>query len=231
MRSRRQFIKVMGVLGGAVMAPFRWFGRAQAATLPDAPLPAGAELYGGFLLLPEGAPVPPWVKPPKLGPPIECGVGEGGASPTAVVVSLKAPGDLASESGLPIYALGKLPDGIREAGGYVLKQQTGEVFSALVGYETYNYDNQYWECTVRIIAKPDFPRPFPLWPVSPVEVGGPAILLEKVDFLPTPGIMVKTTLGHIFHWIQKGVLYTLVVENKSSLGDARLLVDTLLPMR
>ena len=58
MFTRRDFIKTMSLLSGAVLAPVRWLGRwtgvqpAQAEEPPEM-----GELYAGFVLLPEGAPM------------------------------------------------------------------------------------------------------------------------------------------------------------------------------
>ncbi|NBD35313.1 MAG: hypothetical protein GVY30_04865 [Chloroflexi bacterium] len=78
-----------------------------------------------------------------------------------------------------------------------------------------------------IWSQSDFPRPFPLWSSDPVEPGGPAVVLEKVDFLPSPGIMVTTRRGYVFHWIENDVLYTLITEFDPSREEAFALVPSL----
>jgi hypothetical protein len=209
MWSRRQFIKTLGVLGGAVAAPFHWLGRARAAAAPQVDLPPGAELYGGFLLLPEGALVPAFVQQPKLPPPNMCGVGEG--KPNAVTRPFATAADLAKEVDFPVYTLGEMPNGLRPGSAFLITHNTGEVYGVSLGFETYNPNSAHWECAVSLWIQPDFPKPYPLWPSGPVEAGGSAVVLEKVDLLPAAGIRVATPAGYVYHWITREVFYTLAI--------------------
>jgi hypothetical protein len=67
----------------------------------------------------------------------------------------------------------------------------------------------------------DFPYPVPIWENEPVEPDGPGVLPEKVDFLPVPGVMVKTQSGYVFHWIENDILHTIVFESEDIALDGR----------
>lgn len=237
MLARRDFIKILAVMGGSILLSplnrlkglYSFNGASpleQSATLPQkSPL---GEFYAGFLLLPDGAPVPPIVEYPKRGMPTFCGVGAGrdDLEPTAVIKSFSTVADLAREVTFPIYTLSKLPYGLRLVGANLIQHKTGEVFATMVDFQSRNRHSGNWETTVSIWAQPEFPRPFPLWSSDPVEPGGPAVILEKVDFLPSPGVMIATLKGAVFHWIKDNILYTLIAE----LGLSRQETLTLVPL-
>ncbi|MEW6233180.1 MAG: hypothetical protein AB1566_12815 [Chloroflexota bacterium] len=190
---------------------------------------SGGEPYAGFLLLPEGAPVPPFVHYPERGIPIMCGVGvgRGGPVPTAVTRNLNTPADLAREVHFPVYTLSLVPAGLRFTGAYLIQYMSGDIFAAWVNFASYNAATGHWEGTVSISAQPDFPRPFPIWSSQAVEPGGTVVALEKVDLLPSPGLMVATRRGYVFHWIQNDVLCALMAEHSQSREEARALVASL----
>jgi len=87
-----------------------------------------------------------------------------------------------------------------------------------------------WVTSLTVAAQCVFPTPFPLWWSEPVEPGGPVVVLEKVSFLPWPGIMVATAMGYAFHWIKDSVLYTLLAEYGPSRADAIALAGGLVPL-
>lgn len=238
MLTRRDFIKILAAMGGSILlSPLNklkglhsFNGESsleQSATLPQTS--SLGEFYAGFLLLPDGAPVPPTVEYPKRGIPTFCGVdaGRDGLEPTAVIKSFSTAAELAQEVTFPIYALSKLPYGLRSAGANLIQHETGEVFAAVVNFQSHSSRSEDWETTVSIWAQPEFPRPFPLWSSDPVEPGGPAVILEKVDFLPSPGVMVATLRGAVFHWIKHNILYTLIAELDLSHQETLALVPLL----
>jgi hypothetical protein len=51
--------------------------------------------------------------------------------------------------------------------------------------------------------------------------------LEKVDFLPTPGVSVSTMQGYVFHWLENDRLYTFVANSGTELSTARALLKNL----
>jgi len=226
MFTRRDFIKTMSLLSGAVLAPVRWLGKWAGVqpTKADEP-PVEGELYAGFVLLPEGAKVPEYVQYPKKMIPIVCGVA--GNATTATSISFESEADLIIEVDFPTYSLSQLPEGMSSAGGYILKHKTGETFSILLSYKIYEPERQRWKAAVNLCAQPDFPRPFPLWSSEPVEPGGPSVLLEKVLFLPSPGIMVVSQTGYIFYWVEDNILYTLTMDHNPTFDEAHRLISSL----
>lgn len=202
----------------------------RSAQAGKAPSPAAGELYNGFVLLSEGAPVPSMVKPSRFGKPILCGAGEGGPTLNAVTQTLNRLEDLSREGRLPLYTLGHVPVNLRDAGGHIIRHPSGEVFVVSVDLESPDAEGGAWERSVRLRARPDFPRPFPLWSSNPVELGGPAVVLEKVDFLPTPGIRVEAQGGYVFYWIDRDILYTLAAEYGPSREEAQSLASSLQPV-
>ncbi|MDW8325531.1 MAG: twin-arginine translocation signal domain-containing protein [Anaerolineales bacterium] len=209
MWNRRQFIKALGVLGGVVAAPLHRLGRAQAAA-PRADLPPGAELYGGFLLLPEGAPVPEIVKVPQYGAPNVCGLD--GQPVTASTKYFTSALDLARSIHRPLFTLGSVPSGLKFAGAYCLSHGWGDAHSVTLCFDLEDSQGFGQECAVSLWAEFDFYRPYPIWSNMPVEVGGPSSEVKKVDFLPVPGVWVAEDSGHSYHWIMKDILYTLVIQ-------------------
>lgn len=247
--SRRDFLKWVSAVGGAIAARMAgWVPEVQAAptrisaqTKParheffahvtTEPATEG-ELYEGFLLLPDGAPVPATVEQPKLGIPIVCGIGAGsGVQPTAITELIDSDATLANKIAFPMYTFKNLPvengGSLRRADANLMRHSTGEVFAATIAFQAHNKISGNWETAISIWAEPDFPRPFPLWSSEPVEPNGPAVILEKVDFLPSPAIGVSTKTGYVFHWINNDVLYTLTMENNPSRDEARKLASLL----
>jgi hypothetical protein len=213
MLTRRDFIKGMAWLGGVVLFPFNWL--AKSSSLPETGSKAEGELYAGFVLLPEGAPVPDFVQPPKLRPCHEDCAGAGGEDCGLGFVTRHFGGaeDLAREAGFPLYTLNSFLPGLYLANAYIVGYTTGEIDSAWLGFDAYDTATNYDECLAFILALPDFPRPYPLWSSGPVEPGGPAVVLEKVDLLSIPEIRVVNDWERVYYWIQDDVFYTLCIRN------------------
>ena len=187
MITRRDFIKTMSLLSGAVLAPVRWLGKwagVQPAQMEE--LSEEGELYAGFVLLPEGAKVPDFVQDEKLGMPNMCGVGKENGSEVvqAVYSHLDSANELVIQTRLPIYTLELLPEGLQPSGASILSHKTGELYCGTVIFEAYNDTFEDWHTALSIEARVDFPHPVPLWTSQPVEEGGFPIFLEKVDYLP-----------------------------------------------
>lgn len=229
--SRRQFLSgTFEGLGAILVARVGWlfpegqqvFAKMTRAKPNDATLqpPVGSDLYAGFLLLPEGAPVPAFVQDYRLGIPTMCGVSEPGQRPAdhehmdAVHIDLKDAAELTRLGGFPVYTLSECPDGLRPSGASLIRHGTGEVYGGWVSFEAYDEHYARWYTTVSILARVDFPRPVPLWFINAVEAGGPTIIPEKIYFLPSgPGILVRIPGGFALHWIEKDVYYTLSVSD------------------
>jgi hypothetical protein len=102
--------------------------------------------------------------------------------------------------------------------------ETGVVYDSRLGKRT-GLDSQ--RRTIRLLAKPEFLRPYPLRSSKPLEPGGPTVTLQKVDFLPTPGVMILTQEGYIFHWIENDILYTLYANLPEPLPQVQALLSQL----
>lgn len=219
--SRRQFLKgAIGILGGTVAARIAGLFpeiqlQAIETTVSVTQLPTQlevGELYAGFLLLSDGLPIPAFVVYPQLGPPVICGAGQANPELTGYGTLYSTPEDVATTADLPIYSLDGLPAELRSRGGNVIRYNTGEVYAVSVDFELFNTEVGLWETVISIWAQPNFPRPYPLWSSEPVEPDGPAVVLEKVSLLPTPGIRTRTQHGDVFYWIQNDILFTLIQE-------------------
>lgn len=221
-QSRRQFFKgTLGFLGGAVAARFVGLfpetqfllaqgGQEEISVTRPAQAEDG-ELYAGFLLLPEYAPLPPDIKQPSI--PIYCNVDEDPArhGGFADSKSFNSALDLSNAANLPLYVLSTLPDELRETEASLVQYADGTVYSAAVNYEVYDAEHDLWASVMTLDVIRNFPQPLPLWSSEPVEPGEPGIYYEKVDFLPAPGIQMETSDGFAFYWITNHVMYTLVI--------------------
>lgn len=225
---RRELLKQGGILLAGT-ALFQWSkllqlgNQSHTRSLGSEP-PPGVEEYAGFLLLPEGTLVPSFVRYPERGIPVFCGVGD--AEIAAVSQSLTGAEDLVKQLGFPIYTFRELPNGLRPIGANLIRYKTGEVYAASVNFGSFDQSNNS-RGMVSITAQPDFPRPFPLRSSASVEPGGPAVILQKVSFLPSPGIMVATYKGYIFFWIEEDILYTLLAEHSPSREEVQALAGSL----
>lgn len=189
--NRRQFIKgVVGGLGGMIIGhTAKFFPETQAvwadkgslspSTIPLAQVEVG-ELYEGFLLLPENAPLPNWVQLPLLGAPVVCG-GED-AHMDAVTTTQNSVQGLASASGIAMYELVEIPY-LRSIGGEIVRYSGGEVFSVSLSYESFNAIHNIWHTTLIIWAMPYYPYPYPIRLINSPEVDTFSPLIEKTNFL------------------------------------------------
>lgn len=222
MLTRRDFIKFTSLVGGVVLNPFQRLGSRLGIGLDVGEEVAVGELYAGFVLLPEGTPIPSFVEFPKKGSPNECGVGVGwgGIKPNAVSRFFDNEEGLAAEIKFPIYTLDDIPAELTPARAYMLSDETGEVYGAALGFDAFNIESGYWECVVSLWAQPKFPRPIPLYFRDPIESGDSVGFLEKINYLPTLGIRTQTQEGFIYYWIENNIFYTLAVDPVSALKGA-----------
>jgi len=219
MFTRRDFIKTMSLLSGAVLAPVRWLGKwagGQSGITPSRDTPAG-ELYAGFVLLAEDTPMPSFVQCAS-GAPILCQVEN---EHDLDIVAFRGETlwfdnieGLRDNLSFPIYAPTSLPKNIELMYGHVIRfVQSQEIFVAKLDFGMEGNPQPL----ISLSAQAIYPRPYPVWPVRmPLENAGveeEVITPEKVDITPTPGVMFPTVFGHTLFWISQNVLYTLVVEH------------------
>jgi hypothetical protein len=188
------------------------------------------ELYGNFLLLPDpDAPVPASVKTPHAGPTSIIAGPSDVVRPAVLTANFENPSALASTVDFPVYQLGRIPDYLRPAGGYVERNADGRVTCALLSYLSYLPDLDLWASTVELSAAELFPSPFPLWPTR-LRAGGPDEVVfepEKVNFLPSPGVMTLSELGQRLWWVERGILYQFRAELQGSREQTTELVSAL----
>lgn len=203
-------------------------GRA-ARSDPESPKIADiGELYGGFVLLPDGAPLPVEVSGDYKGFPNPCGVVEPGGSEhtepsDAVHVDLTDARRFSAMAGIPVYGLEGLPQGLTSVRASIVKDGTGEVHGGYLSYSATDARNKVNSAAVTIAVEKGFPHPYPLWSAKPVEEGGPSIELEKVDYVPGgEGVMIRTTPGFDLLWIANDVLHHLSAENVQGIEPGQL---------
>jgi hypothetical protein len=226
MITRRSFVKALAAVAGTLLVPLDRLAGEATAPVVEAQAPPAGEVCEGFLLLPEGTPLPSFVKPSMYGIPrfghVEPGLG-------AITTDLGSAEELARKGRMLVYTLSQLPDGLRFAGATLVQHPTGEVYGGWARYESHNPRVDIWECTVDVWAQPDFPQPLPLW-ARGAGARGSLGALGKTSCLPVPGIVVRTGLGHVFHWVQGGVYYRLRAEYQAAREDAERLAMALSPV-
>jgi hypothetical protein len=224
MFSRREFVKGLGAITGVLLAPFDRLTEGSTGLLLNSS--TSSELFNGFILLSEDAPLPEFITPPRLGVPIICGVGTGRGGTSAKAVRERTLGLAQLRQRVPfkVYSFRNLPEEFGLTHTLVLRHETGVVYDSRLGKRT-GLDSQ--RRTIRLLAKPEFLRPYPLRSSKPREPGGPTVTLQKVDFLPTPGVMILTQEGYIFHWIENDILYTLYANLPEPLPQVQALLSQL----
>lgn len=221
--SRRRFLKGVGAAVGAfLLSKFRQPTTPMPATTVEA---GEGDLYGGFVILAEGTPPPPSVHYPS-GPPVIMELLGNGPRPTVATTKFSSPEEMAVGVSFPVYTLGNLPPGAQPSGASLVRFLSGQVYSASVGFKTYNLEHDLWEGTISVVTKPYSPTPFPMWAES-VPPGGPVIWPTKLTLLGRPALMTRTVRGYVFHWTEKGAYYYLRVENDASLDEALALANSL----
>lgn len=226
MITRRDFLKIMGAMGMMVIGPVRRLNLFLPQKIEQEII---GDIYAGFLILPDGAPVPSIVKAPQLGFPNECGVGLVSDVPEHLFTTqeFRTLEEFIGDTKLSVYSLEELPKDMRLGSISCIKTIKGDVYLVSLGYETYLAERDIWQCTIWMLAQMDFPRPVPIWHSEPVEPNGPAVIPEKVDFLPTPGILVKTQNGCVCHWIDNDIYFTLVIQDIQEEVDVQTIVKKL----
>ncbi|MFZ8845018.1 hypothetical protein [Thermoflexus sp.] len=183
---------------------------ARHEKAPPTPPAAGAgELWEGFVLLPEGAPIPPFVR--QVPTPILCQT-DGGPEAEALrgeTLTFTEPERLRSLIRFPLYGPSRLPPGMVWQGATVTRfARSGEVFSVSL-----NFGDGEGVPRLRVIAQPMYPSPYPVWPVYAPDRPEEPIFPEKVFFTPRPGLLLPSAQGHLALWIEQNTLYVLIAEH------------------
>jgi predicted DCC family thiol-disulfide oxidoreductase YuxK len=185
--------------------------------------PGEGELWEGFVLLPEGAPIPPFVR--QVPTPILC---QTDGSPEAEALrgetlTFTEPERLRSLIRFPLYVPSRLPPGIVWQGAAVTRfARSGEVFSVSL-----NFGDGEGVPRLRVIAQPMYPSPYPVWPVYAPDRPEEPIFPEKVFFTPRPGLLLPSAWGHLMVWLEEDVLHVLIAEHDSQLEAAIIIAKSL----
>ncbi|WP_448601260.1 hypothetical protein [Thermoflexus hugenholtzii] len=190
---------------------------ARPEKAPPTPPAAGAgeigEIWEGFVLLPEGAPLPPFVTCAPA--PILCQT-DGRPEAEALrgeTLTFTELGPLRSLIRFPLYGPSRLPPGIVWRGAAVTRfARSGEVFSVSL-----NFGDGEGVPRIRLIAQPVYPSPYPVWPVYSPDRPEELIFPEKVFFTPRPGLLLPSAQGHLALWIEQNTLYMLIAEHDTRL--------------
>ena len=216
MFSRRSMIKLVAGAGATLLYPLdRMVGRggvfAQGST--------GVELWGDFVLLDDGIPIPSFVQSAAYGPPIMCGSNETNGLPSeanAVTSEFATIQDLDTAFSYDLYELSPVPPGAQVADKVLIAHQTGEQYEAQITYESFDSVVGDTVTTLSICARPNAASPFPLWNAIPTESGDSDYTLEKITYTPTLGVRINPPCSltgvcesYTYFWAAQGVLYEL----------------------
>ena len=174
-----------------------------AGSAPPLPTPGKWEIWEGFVLLPEGAPLPSFVTCAPA--PILCQT-DGSPEAEALrgeILPMRDLNKARTRGSLPLYQPGGLP---LQQGWMIHFQQGGPVFSVML-------DFGLEEPEVRLWARPIYPRPYPIWPVRHPDQPERLIQPEKISFTPAPGVLLPTADGYMAQWIERSILYTLLTHH------------------
>jgi len=192
------------------------------STAPVLQAPEG-EQWEGFLLLPPGAPFPPFVR--QVPAPILCQT-DGRPEAEALrgeTLTFTELAPLRSLIRFPLYGPSRLPPGIAWQSAAVTRfARSGEVFSVSL-----NFGDGEGVPRLRLIAQPMYPSPYPVWPVYSPERPEEPIFPEKVFFTPRPGLLLPSAQGHLALWIEQNTLYVLIAEHDSRLEATIELIKSL----
>lgn len=226
---RRSFVKWVGGFGGLVAstALARLIPEVEAAPqATENPLAklalqsTGGELFGGFLLLPEGAPVPAGVQDYRLGIPTMCGVTDGDLDASlhthgvAEHVDVPDAKVLRDRGNLPIYEIADPHQVlVRPLGASIIRHDNGDTFGGWLTYSSVGEVSAEPSAALSIWIQMDYQKPFPIW-------ASPFVELQKVGFTPGgAGILIRNPFGYAMHWIENESYYMLSVDDLSVRGE------------
>lgn len=218
MLSRRDFIKIMGIVGSLVITPIEKLMRLIIHSHNIDSLPH--ETYEGFLLLEWDAPLPSFVEVapcPILGEVKLVDEKDESRASANRGESLWFDNldELIKNLNFPIFTLASLPDKIVFLkGGIIRFAESAKIWECRIDFG-YEHDG---EPLINLWASPIFSRPYPVWPdiayseedlnqtISDEQfyIQNP----QKISFTPTPGILKTINQGYMLQWITNDILYT-----------------------
>lgn len=201
---------MVGVVGGFALGQ-------QILELKSTVLPAhagdvdiaGAEWYGGFVLLPWGAVAPEPIAPPKVHLPQLDGSVSGRSArgmPVYDRLDFKDAGRLPFRLLLPPPQLGEVAfDQV-----VVLRNLAGDVISASTVGWARDPEKAALVDAVSLTALTAVPKPVPVWPGGRPGIG--LIEWNKVGWTPSPGLTARCGQSETVLWVSDGVLHQLEVK-------------------
>jgi hypothetical protein len=238
MLTRRDFIKIVGIMGGLILTPI---GKLMRLISPhsDTEIFADGEMYEGFLLLELDASLPSFVELapcPILGEikPIDEKNNPDASNNRGESLWFDSLDELIRNSNFPIFTLASLPDKVVFLKGSIIKfAKSAQIWEIRMDFG-YEHDG---EPLVNLWASPIFSRPYPVWPdivYSEKDLNQPISdeqyyiqRPEKINFTPTPGILKAIDQGYMLQWIKNDVLYTLTTTHEEWRDKPELVVNLL----
>lgn len=214
MHSRRSF--VCGMIAAIATAAYATspFGRPRNTTRAATELP---EEYGGFLIAPPGFLAP--IHGHRRSPQWESL--DGKAIAPLDQRSFSTAEEAAEDAGIGLYVL--RGPGFRDLGSTVVREVTGKVFSVSGAAEVRSNRNGGSQL-VGLYVEPYVGQPVTIHKSSTLEN---RLILEKLPFLPRPGVGIRATSEFVAHWLEGDVRYTLICQGITSSDDLRELTRSL----
>ncbi len=209
--SRREFLRQASLSFGGLTLLFGWpasrmftkeIYRREADDQELTFSVFSPEMYEGFVILSEvEAPIPAFVKRPQPHRQDE-----------TYTVSYDSIDELRKFVPFPLYILSESPyAGQFLEGSIVFSIKTQQVLYVYCVYGLPNNTEERREIKARVIALREYFQPFPIWPS---QIAGADIVTVpvRVEYTPSPGILLSSLVGHQLHWIQDGIAYSLLIE-------------------
>jgi hypothetical protein len=227
MLTRRDFIKFVSSISAMLLPPIHRFGKGLSSNGYTQEQSTG-ELFSGFILLPEDALIPDFVRFPVVPDYDRCGMVSGGNNSTGEIVMeyLDNIQYTKGQVNFALYDFAKLPDGLRKGTVAITRDRTGNILEITIPYEL-AVSTDEWITPISLKVLPNTYQPYPLWFSNPAVFNEPNMILEKADYLPTHGIKTDSREGYLCFWIENGVLYQLIAEPSPTGQDARSLANLL----
>lgn len=174
------------------------------------------KLVAGFLILPDTEFIPSFVRPPRNGFPLLCGVG--GTEPTATTefpVNIK---DLAERSQIPIVSINEInPESMETFSSYIVfYKHSGEVFSV-----SHQLIHPELKTQITFSIRTNFSDPYPIMIPTPVEKGRSSITVHEANYLPENGLEIQTEYESQLTWIQNNLLYSVMFKDNVDSEELR----------